>query len=75
MDGHISGQTPVNHSKPVSSNLLNWVHLSSIHPVSVQEGWSQLRVQLVLQAQPFPIFCTGANGATMDVCSRQDKTR
>lgn len=23
MDGHISGQTPVNRSKPVSSNLLN----------------------------------------------------
>lgn len=56
MDGHISGQTPVNRSKPVSSYLLNWVHLSSTHPVSAWQGWIQLPSPQSRAAAPSSAF-------------------
>lgn len=56
MGGHISGQTPVNWSKPVSSNLLNWVHLSSTVPVSAWEGWIQLPSPQSTAAAPSSAF-------------------
>lgn len=56
MDGHISGQTPVNRSKPVSSNLLNWVHLRTTHPVSAWEGWIQLPSPQSTAAAPSSAF-------------------
>lgn len=56
MDGHISGQTPVNRSKPVNSYLLNWVHLSSTHPVSAWQGWIQLPSPQSRAAAPSSAF-------------------